>query len=119
MAVLDMSTPYSPVFAVFYDFCISPAVTRVALEDLGKFLKHVEPGQRILDVGCGGGQHAVRIASERPDIRVVGFDLSRMFLRHAQQRAKKAGVVARLDLVQGTVLELPFETNSFDHIYSS
>jgi len=100
MAALDMSTPYSPVFAAFYDFCISPAVTRVALEDLGKFLQHVQPGQRILDVGCGGGQHVVRIASERPDIRVVGFDLSRMFLRHAQQRAKKAGVEARVDLAR-------------------
>jgi ubiquinone/menaquinone biosynthesis C-methylase UbiE len=118
MSTLDMSTPYSPIFAAFYDFFIAPAVTPVALGDLRRFLEHVRSGERVLDVGCGGGQHPVLIARERPDVRIVGLDLSTVFLERARRRARKAGVENRVELVHGNAIELPFAANSFDHVYS-
>ncbi len=42
-------------------------------------------GDRVLDVGCGVGRHAIELA--RRGYRVAGFDLSLEMLRRAQQAA--------------------------------
>jgi ubiquinone/menaquinone biosynthesis C-methylase UbiE len=118
MAFLDMSTPYSPVFAAFYDFFISPAVVRVAIGDVRKLVDAAAPGSRILDVGCGGGQHAVEAASRRGDLRLVALDLSPVFLSRAKARARKAGVENRLEFTCASATDMPFEANAFDHVYS-
>jgi ubiquinone/menaquinone biosynthesis C-methylase UbiE len=119
MAALDMSTPYSPVFAAFYDYFISPAVVRVANDDIRKLIDAAAPGARILEVGCGGGQHAVETASRRGDLRLVALDLSRVFLNRASARAEKAGVKDRIEFVHANATEMPFEANEFDHVYST
>lgn len=119
MAALDMSTPYSPVYAALYDFFIAPAVVPVSTADIWKLIDRAAPGSRILDVGCGGGQHAVDVASKRPDLSVVALDLSQVFLSRAKARASKAGVLERLQLVHGNATSLPFAAESFDHVYST
>ena len=53
-------------------------------------------GDRVLDVGCGTGRHAVPLA--RRGCRMVGIDLSRGMLRQAQAAAKRASVA--VDWVQ-------------------
>jgi ubiquinone/menaquinone biosynthesis C-methylase UbiE len=118
MAMLDMSTPYSPTYAAFYDFFIAPAVVRVGSEEVRKLVERAAPGARILDVGCGGGQHAVDVATRRRDLRVVALDLSPVFLKRASNRASKAGVADRVEFVHGNATDLPFEANEFDHVYS-
>ena len=60
----------------------------------------------------------MRVASERPDLRIVGLDLSREILGGAERRAREAGVAGRVEFIHGTALDLPFEANSFDHVYS-
>lgn len=119
MAALDMSTPYSPAYAALYDFFIAPAVVRVSVEDIQKVIDGAAPGSRILDVGCGGGQHAVSVASKRPDLSVVALDLSPVFLNRAKSRAKQADVLDRVALVHGNATALPFNDGAFDHVYST
>ena len=82
------------------------------------FVGQVGHGDRILDIGCGGGQHAVQLAGQRPDLRIVGLDLSAEFVRRARQRASAADVGARVEFVKGNALDLPFEDGEFDHVYS-
>jgi SAM-dependent methyltransferase len=45
----------------------------------------LEPGQRVLDVGCGPGRHAHELA--RREIAVHGVDISREFIEIAQRDA--------------------------------
>lgn len=50
----------------------------------------LEPGDTVLDVGCGPGRHAVELAGR--GIAVIGVDISHEFIRVARERADSAGV---------------------------
>lgn len=119
MAALDMSTPYSPIYAALYDHFISPAVVPVSTEDIERLVRNAAHGSRILDVGCGGGQHAVEVARKRSDLQLTALDLSSVFLSRAGKLAKKAGVHERVRLVHGDAVDLPFPDEAFDHVYST
>lgn len=71
-------------------------------------------GLRILDVGCGDGVLATRLA--QGGARVTGLDASADMIAAARSRAKAAGV--ELDLVEGDAGNLPFPTGQFDCVVS-
>jgi SAM-dependent methyltransferase len=58
------------------------------------------PVRSVLDLGCGTGAHAVRLAAR--GYEVVGVDLSEGMLDGARKRAESAGSV-ELDLIQGDI----------------
>lgn len=60
-------------------------------------------GERILDVGCGTGRHAVALAAD--GMRVTGVDLSPDMLARARARAEAAGV--EVDLREADASDLP------------
>jgi len=72
---------------------------------------HLEPGQRVLDVGCGPGRHALELA--RRGVTVHGVDISERFVTLARQAA--TGLPAtfeRLDarrLVEASALRGQFD----------
>ncbi|GMU78480.1 MAG: methyltransferase [Acidimicrobiia bacterium] len=57
----------------------------------------LEPGQRVLDVGCGPGRHACALA--RLGFRVTGVDLSPDFVALARDAAAREHLDARFDLL--------------------
>ena len=118
-AAFNITTPFGTVYSAWYDHYMAPGVFKVLETDLhGRFLERVGPGSRVLDVGCGGGQHAVHIAGRRPDVRVVGVDLSAELVRRARRLAAKAGVADRVEFVVGDALDLAFpDDQDFDHVY--
>jgi ubiquinone/menaquinone biosynthesis C-methylase UbiE len=69
--------------------------------------------RRVLDLGCGTGLLAGRIARELPAAEVVGCDFSRGMLEKA---ARNAPAVRR---VQGSATRLPFRDESFDAVVST
>jgi ubiquinone/menaquinone biosynthesis C-methylase UbiE len=76
----------------------------------------VESGMRILDVGCGGGQFALALADQFPDVEIVGLDLSHEQVVRATGRAE--GRTERVSFVQGSALALPFSADEFDLVFS-
>lgn len=72
----------------------------------------VAKGGVLLDLACGGGQHAVELAQR--GYGVVGYDLSLYQLAVAADVAQEAG--QKLNLLQGDMREMAFE-EMFDGIY--
>lgn len=77
----------------------------------------LEPGQRILDVGCGTGSQALLIKEAERAAEVVGLDPDPDILVIAGRKADQAGVRLRLDL--GFADRLPYADASFDRVVSS
>jgi len=69
------------------------------------------PGLAILDVGCGTGEIASRIAKEFSPGHVTGIDLAGAHIHRAKERFRG---VPGLSFQQGDATALPFEQNSFD-----
>jgi S-adenosylmethionine-dependent methyltransferase len=75
----------------------------VRQELIGRQLaNHVPTGSRVLDVGCGQGTQALRLA--RSGCEVVGVDPSPDLLRMLRSGATAAGIT--VETVQGTIQEL-------------
>ena len=69
---------------------------------------------RMLDVATGTGDLAVAVASEHPDIRVIGLDFVVEMLCAGFPKTRMGHLSGRIDLLGGDALNLPFHDNSFD-----
>jgi len=74
----------------------------------------IQPGQRVLDVGCGTG--VVAITAALRGATVTGLDLTPELLARARENATIAGVA--IDWHEGDAEELPFPAESFDAVVS-
>ena len=74
---------------------------------------NLEPGDAVLDVGCGLGEEVLALAEVvGPDGRAVGLDNSQAMIDEAIQRASDRGLP--VEYVVGSAYDLPFEDESFD-----
>jgi ubiquinone/menaquinone biosynthesis C-methylase UbiE len=90
-----------------YERYLVPAITSVWADDL---LDRIEParGESVLDVACGTGVVARRLAERGHVGRLVGVDLNGAML--AVARAKSSDV----EWTEGSALDLPFASRSFE-----
>ncbi|MET9294878.1 methyltransferase domain-containing protein [Streptomyces sp. NPDC003077] len=73
----------------------------------------VGAGSRVLDVGCGNGRPATRIA-QLTGANVVGIDIDRRALRTATAYAERQGVGDAVRFEYADALHPPFEDAAFD-----
>jgi cyclopropane-fatty-acyl-phospholipid synthase len=74
----------------------------------------IEPGMRVLDIGCGWGGMALYIHA-RTGAEVLGITLSEEQLKVARRRAEEAGVA---DKVRFELIDYRDLTDTFDRIVS-
>ena len=92
------------------------------LSAVGRLLEEAEiqPGESVLEVGCGTGVLCRWLARERSsDIRVTGMDVNAFFLREAAGIARREGLENTVSFREGSAESLPFEDSSFDVVFSS
>lgn len=120
--MVDKSAKYIP--ALRYDWLTSlydPILKLTLRED--EFKSHLvktaslQPGQRVLDLGCGTATLTLLIKQAQVNAEVVGIDGDEKILAIARQKAKQIGIDISLDY--GFVHDLPYAENSFDHVFSS
>lgn len=86
----------------------------------GLRLLAVRPGERVLEVGCGGGGALVELArAVGPDGRVVGVDLSPAMIRRSAARLVRAGLRDRAELRVADAVAIPYPDASFDAVFLS
>lgn len=75
----------------------------------------LEPGTRLLEIGCGVGAVLAVLGQEFPGVELFGVDVEPAQLEFARQHLERAGVEATL--LEADALALPFEKESFDHVW--
>jgi ubiquinone/menaquinone biosynthesis C-methylase UbiE len=75
----------------------------------------LEPGTRLLEVGCGVGAVLAVLGQEFPGVHLTGVDIEPKQLEFARGHLERSGVEATL--VDADALALPFEDESFDHVW--
>ena len=71
----------------------------------------LQEGDRVLDLACGHGRHAVALAQR--GMVVTGQDLNEDYLRTAEEDAARSGV--EIETVHGDMRDIPF-TDKFDAV---
>jgi SAM-dependent methyltransferase len=77
----------------------------------------VQPGQRVLEIGCGTGNLLLRVKRLRPDAAGTGLDPDPRALARAARKARRAHLPVRLD--QGFADRMPYPDGSFDRVLSA
>ena len=75
----------------------------------------LEPGTRLLEVGCGAGAVLAVLGQEYPGVQLFGIDREPKQLAFAREHLARAGVEATLQ--EADALALPFADESFDHVW--
>jgi cyclopropane-fatty-acyl-phospholipid synthase len=92
---LDEDRQYSCAF--FADPRMSLDEAQRAKKDRIAAKLRLEPGQRVLDIGCGWGGLALTLARDH-GVRVTGITLSKEQHAHARGRVEVAGLTDRIDI---------------------
>ena len=90
------------------------------LAKLGLKKLNVCPGETVLEIGFGTGNALLSLATAVGDLgRVVGIDLSRGMFKVASEKIARANLSHRVTLEQADAAALPFESDSFDAVFTS
>jgi arsenite methyltransferase len=83
-------------------------------------LDRVEPGDVVLDLGCGAGTDLL-IAAQMvgSDGRVIGVDMTSSMLARARANAETMGVADRVELHESLIESLPIDDASVDVVISN
>jgi len=92
-------------------------VATTRLTDKLAGLLTIRPGDRLLDIGCGVGEPAIRLASAH-DIEGVGISIAPGQVERANDRAAAAGLADRLSFQFADAMDLPFPDESFDLVWA-
>jgi S-adenosylmethionine-diacylgycerolhomoserine-N-methlytransferase len=60
-----------------------------------------QPGDGVLEIGCGTGRNLIRIARRFPEARLFGLDVSNEMLTTARAAIARASLETRICVVQG------------------
>jgi ubiquinone/menaquinone biosynthesis C-methylase UbiE len=90
---------------------------RTAENSAAYLLPHLEPGFRVLDVGCGPGTITVDLAARVVPAEVVGIDTSEEVIEAARQAAEEAGC-GNVTFMTGDVAAVDAPDSSFDVVHA-
>ncbi|MEQ9288240.1 MAG: class I SAM-dependent methyltransferase [Cyclobacteriaceae bacterium] len=116
-----MSKGYSPALgfdwlSVWYDLAIKLTMPEGKFRNL--LIDHLKPGAReyILEFGFGTGTNLCLAAKKSPQSQLIGLDIDPKIRKIAQKKLSKHKLEVPLELYEGGLF--PFESNSFDKVYS-
>jgi ubiquinone/menaquinone biosynthesis C-methylase UbiE len=73
-------------------------------------------GSTVLEAGCGVGSQTVSLARNSPGARITSVDISAESLAEARAKVEAASL-GNVQFRQADVYALPFEPESFDHVF--
>jgi demethylmenaquinone methyltransferase/2-methoxy-6-polyprenyl-1,4-benzoquinol methylase len=102
----------------WYDLFVSPFEGKFINVGLQKL--QASPGEIILEIGFGTGEGILKLARAVGNSgRVYGIDISEKMCGITRSKVEKAGLVKRVQLLNGDALNLPFPDSFFNAIFMS
>jgi phosphatidylethanolamine/phosphatidyl-N-methylethanolamine N-methyltransferase len=98
--------------AKVYDLIFGPTLHPGRLQAIERM--HIQPGERVLEVGVGTG---INLALYPREAAVTGIDFSSSMLEKARERAARKDA-APVRLLQMDAADLKFADNAFDIVYA-
>jgi len=81
---------------------------------------HAIKGETVFEIGYGTGRSIVALArAVGPSGRVLDIDLSEGMRRVAASRVRKASLSARVELICGDAIALPYDNGSMEAVFMS
>jgi ubiquinone/menaquinone biosynthesis C-methylase UbiE len=77
----------------------------------------MQPGHRVLDLGCGTATLTILLKRRQSQSMVVGLDGDAVVLARAREKVAEAGVDISFD--EGMAYRLPYPDRSFDRVVAS
>lgn len=77
----------------------------------------IQPGESILDIGCGTGTLALLIKKTNPDAALYGLDIDPKVLEIARQKSDNSNETILFQ--RGLATCLPYADETFDRVFSS
>ncbi len=77
-----------------------------------------QPGERILDLGCGTGTLTAMIQKRQPEATIVGIDIDPAVIKIAQRKMIR-DQITQVQGTRGSTINLPFADRSFTMVITS
>lgn len=88
----------------------------LCMELVSQAAKTTNPdASNIMDLGCGGGNYAVKVATLLPNVNCTLVDISKNMVENAQKRVTEI-VSGNVTAIQGDYRDIEFDKNCFDII---
>lgn len=101
----------------FYDTLMKIAMPEEMLKNALLEEAHIQPGQKVLDFGCGTATLTIMAKLKHPEATIVGLDVDEKILSIARKKIAQLGLDIPINIYSG--FNLPFKYEDFDHIISS
>jgi SAM-dependent methyltransferase len=105
---------YGPLYLDSVEGLLTPALSGLEAAAIAALLE-LRPGQRVLDLACGPGRHAVPLSAR--GCRVCGLDRSGAYLARAAAAPSPGGEDGPA-WIRGDQRALPFRSGAFDAAFS-
>jgi ubiquinone/menaquinone biosynthesis C-methylase UbiE len=100
-----------------YDFVLRFIMREQVFKQLLVKQINPQPGDKILDLGCGTGTLTLMIHKQQPDADLTGLDGDEQVLKIARQKSHQAGFT-KIHWENGMAFNLPYQEESFEIVAS-
>lgn len=104
--IIRTSIPPYKRLAPYYDRLMDYIDYDIWVEDILNFIREDDSVKSLLDVSCGTGSMAIRVA--RAGMRVTGVDISPEMIDEARRKVHQAGLAEEIVLAVGDMRDIRF-----------
>ena len=115
-SVTELGNPRKPQGEAGFEMLSSMNEHHSDVTDWALGFLELKDGNSVLDIGCGGGATLSKIAGMTKSGHIMGVDYSEEKKKMSKDTNAEMISSGRMEIIEASVEDLPFEDNSFDRI---